>query len=244
MLPVSTLASMKNSVVPESINRFQQLNSATISGVYGPSFSQEQVLDFFRKALKDVAPPGYQADYSGVSRQFMQEAGGFLVTLAFAIIIVFLALAAQFNSMRDPLIILVSVPMALFGAMIFINLGVATLNIYTQVGLVTLMGLISKHGILIVQFANELQAEGHSRLEAITEAAAIRLRPILMTTAAMVLGVFPLLIATGAGAVSRRDIGIVIAAGMTIGTMFTLFVVPTMYTIFAKTHKADAEQDA
>ncbi len=238
MLPVSTLASLKNTVVPQSINRFQQLNSATISGVYASSFSQEQVLDFFRKALKDTAPPGYQADYSGVSRQFMQEAGGFLVTLVFAIIIVFLALAAQFNSLRDPFIILVSVPMALFGAMLFINLGVATLNIYTQVGLVTLMGLISKHGILIVQFANELQAAGHTRLEAITEAAAIRLRPILMTTAAMVLGVFPLVIAGGAGAAGRRAMGLVIFTGLSIGTVFTLFVVPAFYNMFGADRKA------
>jgi len=232
LVPASTVASLKNRVVPESINRFQQLNAATISGVYGPSFSQEQVLGFFRKALRDSAPAGYQADYSGVSRQFMQEAGGFLITLAFAIIIVFLALAAQFNSLRDPLIILVSVPMALFGAIIFINLGVATLNIYTQVGLVTLMGLISKHGILIVQFANELQAEGRTRTEAIAEAAAIRLRPILMTTAAMVLGVFPLVIAGGAGAAGRRAMGLVIFTGLSIGTVFTLFVVPAFYNMF------------
>jgi len=239
LLPASTVATLKQTVEPQSIKRFQQMNSATISGVYGPSFSQEQVLDFFRQALKDSAPASYQADYSGVSRQYMQESGGFLVTLGFAIIIVFLALAAQFNSLRDPLIILVSVPMALFGAMIFINLGVATLNIYTQVGLVTLMGLISKHGILIVQFANELQAEGHSRLEAITEAAAIRLRPILMTTAAMVLGVFPLVIASGAGAAGRRAMGIVIFMGLSVGTVFTLFVVPAFYNLFgADRHRA------
>jgi multidrug efflux pump len=238
LLPASTVASLKNTVVPQSIKRFQQLNSATISGVFGPSFSQEQVLQFFRKALKESAPSGYQADYSGVSRQFMQESGGFLVTLLFAVIIVFLALAAQFNSLRDPLIILVSVPMALFGAMIFINLGVASLNIYTQVGLVTLMGLISKHGILIVQFANELQAEGRSRLEAITEASAIRLRPILMTTAAMVLGVFPLVIAGGAGAAGRRAMGLVIFTGLSIGTAFTLFVVPAFYNLFGAERKA------
>ena len=232
LVPAATLASLKNRVVPESINRFQQLNAATISGVYGPSFSQEQVLGFFRKALREAAPAGYQADYSGVSRQFMQEAGGFFVTMLFAIIIVFLALAAQFNSLRDPLIILVSVPMALFGAIIFINLGVATLNIYTQVGLVTLMGLISKHGILIVQFANELQADGRTRTEAIAEAAGIRLRPILMTTAAMVLGVFPLVIAGGAGAAGRRAMGVVIFTGLSIGTVFTLFVVPAFYNMF------------
>jgi len=238
MLPVSTVARLSSTVVPQAINRFQQLNAATISGVYGPNFSQDQVLDFFRKTLKETAPPGYQADYSGVSRQFMQEAGGFLVTLAFAIIIVFLALAAQFNSLRDPLIILVSVPMALFGAMIFINLGVASLNIYTQVGLVTLMGLISKHGILIVQFANELQEAGRTRLEAITEAAAIRLRPILMTTAAMVLGVFPLVIAGGAGAAGRRAMGLVIFTGLSIGTVFTLFVVPAFYNLFGADRQA------
>jgi multidrug efflux pump len=166
-----------------------------------------------------------------VSRQFVQESGGFLVTMLFAIIIVFLALAAQFNSFRDPVIILVSVPMALFGALIFINLGVASINIYTQVGLVTLMGLVSKHGILIVEFANELQREGKTRLEAIMEATSIRLRPILMTTAAMVLGVFPLVIASGAGAAGRQAMGVVIFTGLSIGTLFTLFVVPAFYLL-------------
>ncbi|BDU74485.1 efflux RND transporter permease subunit [Mesoterricola silvestris] len=239
LFPASTVATLKDSVAPQAIRRFQQLNSATISGVYGPNFSQEQVLDFFRKALRDSAPSGYQADYSGVSRQYMQEAGGFVITLGFAVIIVFLALAAQFNSLRDPLIILVSVPMALFGALIFINLGLASLNIYTQVGLVTLMGLISKHGILIVQFANELQASGRSRLEAIAEASAIRLRPILMTTAAMVLGVFPLVIAGGAGAAGRRAMGLVIFTGLSIGTVFTLFVVPAFYNLFASRRRSE-----
>jgi multidrug efflux pump len=231
LLPASTVASLQNSVVPESINHFQQLNAATISGVYGPSFSQEQVLNYFRKLLKESAPAGYEADYSGVSRQFMQESGGFFVTLAFALIIVFLALAAQFNSLIDPLVILVSVPMALFGAMLFINLGLSTLNIYTQVGLVTLVGLISKHGILIVQFANQLREQGRSKRDAIVEAAAIRLRPILMTTAAMVLGVFPLVIAGGAGAAGRRAMGLVIFSGLSIGTVFTLFVVPAFYLL-------------
>ena len=169
----------------------------------------------------------------------MQEAGGFFVTMFFAVVIVFLALAAQFNSFRDPVIILVSVPMALFGAMIFINLGVASLNIYTQVGLVTLMGLVSKHGILIVQFANELQQQGRSRLSAISEAAAIRLRPILMTTGAMVLGVFPLVIASGAGAAGRKAMGLVIFTGLSIGTLFTLFVVPAFYLLLGKDQKAD-----
>ncbi|HEV3285405.1 MAG TPA: efflux RND transporter permease subunit, partial [Steroidobacteraceae bacterium] len=207
VIPAATLASLKHAVVPESINRFQQLNSATISGASG--MSQGEALKFLHDALIEVAPSGYQMDYSGQSRQFVQESGGFATTLLFAVIIVFLALAAQFNSLRDPLVILVSVPMALFGALIFVNL-ISSLNIFTQVGLVTLMGLVSKHGILIVQFANESQRAGMSKREAIEHGAAVRLRPILMTTAAMVLGVIPLVIATGAGAAGRFAMGLVI----------------------------------
>jgi multidrug efflux pump len=222
--------------VPQSISRFQQLNSATISGASG--MSQGEALQFLRDALQEVAPSGYQIDYSGQSRQFVQESGGFATTLLFAVIIVFLALAAQFNSLRDPIVILVSVPMALFGAMIFVNL-IASLNIYTQVGLVTLMGLISKHGILIVQFANESQRQGMSKRDAIEHAAAVRLRPILMTTAAMVVGLVPLVTARGAGAASRFSIGLVVVAGMTIGTLFTLFVVPSVYVLIAKDHRKE-----
>jgi multidrug efflux pump len=236
LVSASTVATQKTEVVPEGIARFQQLNSATIFGVYSPAVSQNQVLDFMRTTLRQVAPSGYSYDYSGVSRQFVQESGGFVVTLLFAVIIVFLALAAQFESFRDPVVILVSVPLALFGALIFINLGLATLNIYTQVGLVTLMGLISKHGILIVQFANQLQLAGKSKREAIEEAAAVRLRPILMTTAAMVLGVVPLVIAAGAGAAGRHAMGLVIFTGMSIGTLFTLFVVPAVYMLLAADH--------
>ena len=234
MVKASTFASIEQSVVPESINRFQQLNSATISGVYAPGVSQQQVLDFMQKTLKELAPAGYSVDYAGGSRQYMQESGGFVFTMLFAIVIVFLALAIQFNSFRDPMVILVSVPMALFGALLFINVGLATVNIYTQVGLVTLMGLISKHGILMVQFANELQLAGKSKLEAIIEASAVRLRPILMTTAAMVLGVIPLVMASGAGAAGRFSMGLVIFTGLSIGTLFTLFVVPAVYLMMAK----------
>jgi multidrug efflux pump len=194
--------------------------------------------------LRESAPPGYQVDYAGVSRQFVQESGGFVVTMFFAILIVFLALAAQFNSFRDPIIILVSVPMALFGALIFIHTGFASLNIYTQVGLVTLMGLISKHGILIVQFANELQRSGRTKPQAIVEAASIRLRPILMTTAAMVLGVFPLVIASGAGAAGRQAMGIVIFFGLSIGTLFTLFVVPAFYMALGADHHKELLRQA
>jgi len=234
MIPASTVASIAYEVVPESINRFQQLNSATISGVYAPGVSQQQVLDFMLLTLNQEAPSGYSADYVGPSRQYMQESGGFVYTMLFAIVIVFLALSIQFNSFRDPLVILVSVPLALLGALLFINLGLATINIYTQVGLVTLMGLISKHGILMVQFANELQLAGKSKLDAIIEASSVRLRPILMTTAAMVLGVIPLVMASGAGAAGRYSMGLVICTGLSIGTLFTLFVVPAVYMLLAK----------
>jgi multidrug efflux pump len=205
-------------------------------GVYSPAVSQQQVLDFMRKAVAEAAPSGYQVDYSGPSRQYVQESGGFVVTLLFAIVIVFLALSAQYESFRDPVVVLVSVPMALFGALIFINLGLATLNIYTQVGLVTLMGLVSKHGILIVQFANQLQLAGRRKREAIEEAASVRLRPILMTTAAMVFGVIPLVIAAGAGAAGRHAMGLVLFTGLSIGTLFTLFVVPAMYMLLGAEH--------
>jgi len=236
MIQARTIASIKQKVVPQSINHFQQLNSATISGVGTSFISQAGLLEFMRQTLKEVAPSGYSMDYSGPSRQFMNESGGFLGTMFFAILIVFLVLAAQFESFRDPIVILVSVPLALFGALIFINLGFTTLNIYTQVGLVTLMGLISKHGILIVEFANELQVLGRSKVDAIVEACSVRLRPILMTTAAMVLGVVPLVIASGAGAAGRKSMGIVILTGLSIGTLFTLFVVPAMYLFIGEDH--------
>jgi multidrug efflux pump len=246
LVPAATVAQQTFSVVPEGINHFQQLNSATLQGVFVPSVSEKQALDYMKKTIVDTAPAGYQVDYAGPSRQYVQESGGFVPTLLFAVVIVFLALSAQYESFRDPVVILISVPMALFGALVFINLGFATLNIYTQVGLVTLMGLVSKHGILIVQFANQLQVAGRSKREAIIEAAAVRLRPILMTTAAMVLGVVPLVIAAGAGAAGRHAMGLVIFSGMSIGTLFTLFVVPAMYMWLGADHhrKPSAEHAA
>jgi multidrug efflux pump len=237
-LPASTVAHIKYSVEPESINRFQQLNSVTIGGVSG--MAQGDILKLLKDTTAQVAGSGYTVDYAGQSRQFIQESGGFFVTLGFAIIIVFLALAAQFESFRDPIVILMSVPLALLGAVMFLTMGFASLNIYTQVGLVTLLGLISKHGILIVQFANQLQRSGRSKREAIEEAASVRLRPILMTTAAMVLGVVPLVIASGAGAAGRHDMGLVIFAGLSIGTLFTLFVVPAVYMLIGADHSAQA----
>jgi multidrug efflux pump len=240
LIPASTVAHISTSTVPEAINHFQQLNSATISGA--PGVSQTVALKMLRDALQEVAPSGYNIDYSGLSRQFVRGSSGFVTTMLFALVVVYLALAAQFESFRDPAVILVSVPMALFGALLFINVGLATLNIYTQVGLVTLLGLISKHGILIVQFANELQRAGKSKLEAIEEAAAVRLRPILMTTAAMVLGVVPLVIASGAGAAGRRAMGIVLFTGLSIGTLFTLFIVPAVYILIGADHAHDREK--
>lgn len=242
-IPLSTIADVKTTVVPESLNHFQQLNSATLSAVSAPGITMGDALKALQGMAKEVLPDGYYLDYGGQSRQFTQESAALVVTFFFALIIIFLALAALFESFRDPLIVLISVPMSICGALIFISLGVggASLNIYTEVGLVTLIGLISKHGILIVQFANDLQREGKSKRDAIENAAAIRLRPILMTTAAMVLGVIPLIIASGAGAVSRFNIGLVIATGISIGTLFTLFVVPAMYLLFAQEHSREED---
>jgi multidrug efflux pump len=241
-VPLSTIAKLRTTTEPESLNHFQQANSVTISGVAAPGIIVGEALDTLRQIASRTLPPGYTIDYGGPSRQFVQESTGFATTFGFALIIIFLALAAQFESYRDPLIILVSVPMSIAGALVFIMLGFggASINIYTQVGLVTLMGLISKHGILIVEFANELQLSGMGRREAIMEAASIRLRPILMTTAAMVLGVMPLLMATGAGAASRFNIGLVIASGLSLGTAFTLFVLPAVYLALAAKHTGHA----
>jgi multidrug efflux pump len=238
LVPLSTVATVSTKTVPESLNHFQQINSATIQGVAMPGVAQGDALAALQNLSKQLLPQGYSIDYGGLSRQYIQESSGFITTFGFALIIIFLSLAALFESFRDPLIILVSVPMSIAGALIFVTLGFGgmSLNIYTEVGLVTLMGLISKHGILIVQFANHLQLEGRTKREAIEEAAGIRLRPILMTTAAMVLGVVPLITASGAGAVSRFQMGVVIASGLSIGTLFTLFVVPAVYLVLAADH--------
>jgi len=235
LVPLSTVATVSTKTVPQSLNHFQQLNSATIQGVAMPGVSQGDALAYLQGLAARLLPRDYSIDYGGLSRQYVQETSGFAATFGFALIIVFLALAALFESFRDPVIILVSVPMSIAGALIFVSVGIggASLNIYTEVGLVTLMGLISKHGILIVQFANDLQAVGRGKRAAVEEAAAIRLRPILMTTAAMVLGVVPLITSGGAGAVSRFQMGLVIAAGLSIGTLFTLFVVPAAYLLLA-----------
>lgn len=241
-VPLSTVARIETKAIPESLNHFQQLNSATIQGVAFPGVSQEEALSYLRDLAARTLPQGYSVDYAGPMRQYVQESGGFVVTFGFALIVIFLSLAALFESFRDPVIILLSVPMSIAGALLAISVlgtaGVAgaSMNIYTEVGLVTLMGLISKHGILIVEVANSLQEQGKSKREAIETAATIRLRPVLMTTAAMVLGVAPLVAATGTGAVSRFSMGLVISSGLSIGTLFTLFVVPSFYLMLATDH--------
>ena len=244
---LSTIATIRPVTVPETLNHFQQLNSATLSGVMSPGVSLEDALKYLQNLAAKTLPQGYSIDYGGQGRQFVAESGGIMTTFAFAIIIVFLALAALFESFRDPLVILISVPLSIAGALIFIAIGVggASVNIYTEVGLVTLMGLISKHGILIVEVANAEQQTGKSKQAAIVAAAGTRLRPILMTTAAMVLGVLPLVFASGAGAASRYAIGLVISTGLAIGTVFTLFVVPGVYMLVGATHsREEAERPA
>ncbi|MBA2409124.1 MAG: efflux RND transporter permease subunit [Gammaproteobacteria bacterium] len=248
LVPLSTLVSLKDSVEPQQLKRFQQLNSVTLSGIPRPGVSLGEALGVLEQAAADNLPPGFSVDYAGQSRQFKTEGAALMLTFFFALIVIYLVLAAQFESFRDPLIMLVTVPMSISGALLALNVvGIlngmqitsfpgVSLNIYTQVGLVTLIGVISKHGILIVEFANRLQREGRSKQAAIEEASSIRLRPVLMTTAALVLAMAPLLIASGPGAASRFSMGFVIASGMTIGTLFTLYVVPAVYITLAKDH--------
>ncbi|WP_019340749.1 multidrug efflux RND transporter permease subunit [Stutzerimonas stutzeri] len=239
MLPLSTLITVHDRARPTQLTQFQQLNAATIQGF--PIVSMGEAIDTLRSIALEEAPQGYTFDYAGASRQYIQEGNALYTTFALALAVIFLVLAAQFESFRDPLVILVTVPLSVCGALVPLFLGLSSMNIYTQVGLVTLIGLISKHGIMIVEFANQLRRDrGLSRREAVEEAAAIRLRPVLMTTAATVFGMVPLILASGAGAVSRFDIGLVIATGMTVGTLFTLFVLPAVYTALASPDRATA----
>lgn len=240
MIPLSSIVSLSTVGTPLSLEQFQQLNSATISAVPMPFISEGSAVEYARALMPQMLPKSMSYAFSGNTRQFVQQGDAMGFAFLFALIIIFLLLSAQFESFRDPFIILIAVPLSICGALIPLSLGAASLNIYTEVGLITLIGLISKHGILMVEFANKLQMEkGYSVRRAIEEAAAIRLRPVLMTTLTMVIGVMPLVFAEGAGAVSRHDIGLVIAFGMLIGTCFTLFVVPTVYTYIAKDHGAD-----
>jgi multidrug efflux pump len=250
-IPLRSIAHIENKVVPRSLNRFQQLNAVKISGAAMTTL--DDALSTLEGIARDILPGGYTIDYTGESRQLRQEGNKFVPAFALAIVLIFLALAVQFNSFRDPIVILLgSVPLAMFGALVFTwlkmpnpnmpfwtNSFTTTLNIYAQVGLVTLVGLIAKNGILIVEFANKLQEQGHSKIEAVQEAAMTRLRPVLMTSVATVAGHFPLTLVTGAGAAARNSIGLVLVGGMTIGTFFTLFVVPAVYVLLAKDHSKD-----
>jgi multidrug efflux pump len=255
LVPLSTVAHIEKKVVPRSLNRFQQLNAVTISG--STSMPLDQALKLLEAEAAKILPKGYSIDYTGESRQLRVEGDKFLPAFGLAVVMIFLVLAAQFNSFRDPFIILLgSVPLALFGASIFMFLKLpnpnmsfftngwtTTFNIYSQVGLVTLVGLISKNGILIVEFANKLQQQGRSKVEAVAEAARTRLRPILMTTIATVAGHFPLVLVTGAGAQARNSIGLVLVGGMSIGTLFTLFIVPSLYVLIARTHHEGMQEE-
>jgi multidrug efflux pump len=239
-VPLSNLVALTTSTQPNALTQYNQLNSATFQAVPMPGVTMGQAVDFLEQQVKDL-PAGFSHDYLSDTRQYVREGNQLTITFVFALIVIFLVLAAQFESLRDPLVILVSVPMSICGALLPLFFGLATMNIYTQVGLVTLIGLISKHGILMVEFANVLQVREHlDRRRAIEQAARVRLRPILMTTAAMVVGLVPLLTATGAGAASRFSIGVVVVAGMSVGTLFTLFVLPAVYTVLAKDHLAAA----
>ncbi|QQO20893.1 MexW/MexI family multidrug efflux RND transporter permease subunit [Bradyrhizobium diazoefficiens] len=242
-LPLSTVVSIRTKTDPNSLTHYNQLNSATFSAVPMPGVTIGAAVDFLEGEAKKL-PQGFSHAYLADSRQYVQEGNQLAITFGFALVIIFLVLAAQFESLRDPLVIMISVPMAIVGALIPLFFGAATINIYTQVGLLTLVGLITKHGILMVEFANELQVnERLDRRSAIEMSARIRLRPILMTTAAMVTGLIPLLTATGAGAASRFSIGLVVVAGMSIGTLFTLFVLPAVYVVLATDHRAAADSE-
>lgn len=232
LVPLSTVISLESRVEPNELTQYQQLNSTTLQGIMAPPNSLGTGLDFLERELAAIAPVGFRAGYTGSSRRFVQESASFPVLFGLSLTLIFLVLAAQFDSFRDPFVVLVTVPLSIFGAIVPIALGFSTLNIYTQIGLLTLIGLISKHGILIVEFANQLTKGGLDRREAVLQSASMRLRPILMTTFATVLGVWPLLVASGAGANSRFDIGLMITAGMLVGTLFTLFVVPVFYPPF------------
>ena len=243
LVPLSTFATLKTTTEPRQLNKFQQLNAVTIQGVIPPNVPLDRALSYLEEQAKTILPQGFTVDYAGESRQLRVEGSKFLGTFLLSAILIYLVLAAQFESFRDPFIILAgSVPLALSGALMFSFLGLTTLNIYSEVGLITLVGLIAKNGILIVEFANHLQETGKAKLAAIIEAASTRLRPILMTTAATVCGHFPLVLAKGPGAGARNSIGIMLVSGMIIGTIFTLFVVPSIYMLVAKTHSLAPEQ--
>jgi multidrug efflux pump len=239
LVPVSTFTHIETSTAPRSLNRFQQQNAVKIFGAVVPGTTKEEGLAVLESAAREASGPGVVLDYAGESRQIRREGSALTVTLGFAVVLIYLVLAAQFQSFRDPFIVLLgSVPLAIAGALMFSFLNFTTINIYSQVGLITLVGLIAKNGILVVEFANKLQAQGLSRMAAVREAAQTRLRPVLMTSAATVFGHLPLVLVSGPGSAARNSIGTVLVTGMVVGTVFTLFVVPVVYSLVAAEHKA------
>lgn len=242
-VPMSSLIKFEHTVEPGKRTQFQQLNSLTINGLMLPGVGLGDAMAYLEQLSAEIFPRGFSFDYTGASRQYAQQGSALILTFFMALLVIYLVLAAQFESWRDPLIILISVPLSIASALAFMMLGFATVNIYTQVGLITLIGLVSKNGILIVEFANQLQIEkGLDKFNAVEQAATIRLRPILMTTVSMIVAMIPLLMAAGPGAASRFDIGLVIASGLGIGTLFTLFVVPAFYLLLARDHQQIAAE--
>jgi multidrug efflux pump len=248
MIPLSALVTVRESVSPRELNHFGQRRSVSITANLAPDYSLGQALTFMDATASKVLKPGYTTDLNGTSREFRASQGALAIVFVLALLFIFLVLAAQFESFVDPFVIMLSVPLSMIGALLALKWSGGSLNVYSQIGLITLVGLITKHGILIVEFANQLREQGLELVEAVIKAASQRLRPILMTTGAMVLGAVPLAMATGAGAESRIQIGWVIVGGMALGTMLTVFVVPTMYMLFARHEvpgaiKASAEDD-
>jgi multidrug efflux pump len=234
MVPLASLVKIREVVVPRELNHFAQRRSASITANLAPTLALGEALGIMDGIAADILPPGYTTDLSGQSREFKKSSGSLALVFGLSLLFIYLVLAAQFESFVDPLIILLSVPLSMLGALLALKLSGGTINVFSQIGLITLVGLISKHGILIVEFANQLREQGLAVRDAITQSAALRLRPIMMTTGAMVLGALPLALASGAGAESRQQIGWVIVGGMSVGTLLTVFVVPTMYTLLSR----------
>jgi multidrug efflux pump len=241
MVPLSSLVTVRESVSPRELNHFNQRRSVTLTANLAPGYSLGEALTFMDAAAARVLPQGYATELNGVSREFRASAGSLGLVFVLALLFIFLVLAAQFESFIDPFVILLAVPLSMVGALLALQISGGTLNVFSQIGLITLVGLITKHGILIVEFANQLQEKGQEVMESVIEASVLRLRPILMTTGAMVLGAVPLALASGAGAESRQQIGWVIVGGLLLGTFLTLFVVPTVYSLVARHKRAAPE---
>jgi len=235
LIPLSSLVSVRESVSPRELNHFGQRRSATITANLSPEYSLGEALTFMDRTAAQVLKPGYTTELNGISREFKSSQGALGIVFVLALVFIFLVLAAQFESFIDPLVIMLSVPLSMIGALLALKWSGGSINVYSQIGLITLVGLITKHGILIVEFTNQLREQGLEMVDALVKASAQRLRPILMTTGAMVLGAIPLALASGAGAESRMQIGWVIVGGMSLGTLLTIFVVPTMYSLLART---------